>query len=131
MLYECKQFNKFSNIIKKYNEQIKIIKSNINILKQYINEEKSKNTIEKISTNNTNFNNIENNLENNNNLSKEKNREKNKNKYLYGKFKVKGSNNIGLLSPSLGHKENKENNEPISDENGGKGSDDKIKKKTW
>ena len=70
MLYECKQCNKFSHRIKKYNEQIQIIKNNIDILKKYINEEKSKNTIDKISTNNTNINNnnIENNVENNNNL---------------------------------------------------------------
>ena len=131
MLYECKQCNKFSHRIKKYNEQIQIIKNNIDILKKYINEEKSKNTIDKISTNNTNINNnnIENNVENNNNLSKEENKEKNKNKFLYGKFDLKGSINIGLFSPSFGHKENKENNEPISDENRGRGSDDRIKKK--
>ena len=42
MLYECKKCNKFSNLIKKYNYQIKELKKNIAILKKYVNPENKK-----------------------------------------------------------------------------------------
>ena len=53
MLYECKQYNKFSNRIKKYNKDLETIKNNINILKKYLSKEKPKNTNENNSINNS------------------------------------------------------------------------------
>ena len=73
MLYECKQCNKFSNRIKKYNKEIETIKKNINILKKYLDEKKSKNNNETESINNSN---IINTIENNSNVTKEINENK-------------------------------------------------------
>ena len=107
MLYECKQCNKFSNKIKQYNEEINIIKNNIKILKEYINEEKLKIK-----------NDINDNLENDNkDLSKE-----NKKKVKKKLFLTKSVN------PTIfGDKKYKEINEPISDENRGHDDKDGVK----
>lgn len=131
MLYECKQCNKFSNRIKKNNQNLQVIKQNINILKKYISEQK----VDKISTSNNTNNIIENNLnttkeENEEKDEKEKQNKKKETKFLFGKLDLKHSINIGFLNSSFGNKDDKEsNNKPISDENRGPNSDDKIKKK--
>ena len=42
MLYECKKSNKFSNLIKKYESQIKLLKKNKKILQNYVNNDNIK-----------------------------------------------------------------------------------------
>ena len=132
VLYECKQYNKYSNRIKKYTYQIKEIQRNIEILKKYIAEDSMKqpsniNGNSNINSNSHDTNNII--LDSNNRPTQEKTEEKKekenaaKNKYLYGKIDLKQSVNIGLFNPIFGLKNEKEEKERISnDENHSQGS---------
>ena len=125
VLYECKQYNKFSNRIKKYKYQIEEIKKNINKLNKYLNEEASKNQ--------TNNNII---LDSNNKPTQEKTEEKKekenttKNKYHYHKSNLKQSVMVGMFNPFFGTKENNQKEQNNSDENRSQGDEgDKYAKK--
>ena len=132
VLYECKQYNKYSNRIKKYTYQISEIKKNIGILKKYIEEDSKKHD----NTNsNNNFNDESNNkniiLNSNNKPTQEKTEEIKekenviKNKYLYGRINMKQSVNIGLFNPLFGVKK-KEKDQNNSDENRSQGDKEEI-----
>ena len=128
MLYECKKCNKFSHKIKKYNYQKKEIKKNIELLKKYIENEKSNNKINIISINN----NSNNNEENSKNGEKQ---DKNKlfpNKFTFemGKVDLKQSVNLNFINPSFGRKKEKkeeEENNKSDDEEHRAGSGEKYK----
>ena len=84
MLYECKKCNKFKYRVKKYNNQISVMKNNINILKKYLSGQKEENKNDDISSNNKEENNNNNNpsiqnIEKKMSFKKGKNKDSNKN----------------------------------------------------
>ena len=142
VLYECKEYNKYSNRIKKYTYQIKEIQRNIEILKKYIAEDSAKQSSNIIGNSNSNPNDHDNDNispDTNNKPTQEKTEEKKekenesttKNKYHYGKINLKQSVNIGLFNPFFGVKKGNEESEHInSNENRSQGSaGEKIAKK--
>ena len=117
MLYECKQCNKFSLKIKKFNYKIEEIKKNIRVLKKYLKEE-AKNSINN------------NNEENNDAKNEEKNEIKKKStfkKFILGKLYLKNSVNIALFNENFGNEEQDQNK---SEENNNHDSEDNNIKKT-
>ena len=119
MLYECKKCNKFKYRVKKYNNQISVMKNNINILKKYLSGQKEENKNDDISSNNKEEN-------NNNNNPSIQNIEK-KMSFKMGKIDLKQSVNIGLFDPSFGKKgKNKDSNKNNERKEGG--SSDRLKK---
>ena len=125
MLYECKKCNKYTHKIKKYNYQKKEIKKNIEILKKYIENEKSNNKIDVKSINSNT---------NNENSKNEEKQDKDKlfpNKFTFemGKVDLKQSVNLNFINPSFGRKKkkNEEEEENKSDEEHRAGSGEKYK----
>ena len=127
MLYECKKCNKYTHKIKKYNYQKKEIKKNIELLKKYIENEKSNNKID-VKSINSNSN------TNNENSKNEEKQDKDKlfpNKFTFemGKVDLKQSVNLNFINPSFGRKKkkNEEEEENKSDEEHRAGSGEKYK----
>ena len=125
MLYECKKCNKYTHKIKKYNYQKKEIKKNIELLKKYIENEKSNNKIDVKSINSNT---------NNENSKNEEKQDKDKlfpNKFTFemGKVDLKQSVNLNFINPSFGRKKkkNEEEEENKSDEEHRAGSGEKYK----
>ena len=116
MLYECKQCNKFSLKIKKFNYKIEEIKKNIRVLKKYLKEE-AKNSINN------------NNEENNDAKNEEKNEIKKKStfkKFILGKLYLKNSVNIALFNENFGNEEQDQNKSEVN--NNHDSEDNNIKK---